>query len=251
MEFTKNGYLELIRAIKAEGYHFDRFRNGPFPDDTVILRHDVDFSLQIAAELSDLEAREQVEATYFVLVNTDFYNCCSRGSRDCMRRILDNGGTIGLHFDVSQYKNVLPPVEDPSYKACLNQLAQRERAILEAVSETRVSAAAFHCPTQDDICSDAEFDGMENVYGHKFFREFKYLSDSSMHWREDVDTILREHRFHKLQILTHPFWYPEEDVDLHTRLKTLCRSALLERYHSLEQNFKDLRAVLVPGDLEG
>lgn len=242
--------MALLQTIRSEGYHFSDFSDGAHVENAVVLRHDVDFSLKIAAEFSELEAELQIPATYFVLINTDFYNVCSRENRSHLQRIVNNGGTIGLHFDVSQYRESLPPPEDTHYSAQLNQYAQQERMILEAVVGRIVPAIAFHCPSQSDIQSDARFDGMINAYGRKFFREFKYLSDSSMHWREDVDRVLREHQYRRLQILTHPFWYPKRESSKRELLKQLCLDATQERYHSLEQNFDSLHEFLLPSDLE-
>lgn len=113
-----------------------------------------------------------------------------------------------------------------------------------------ISAIAFHRPSQEDIQLDVSFAGMRNAYGQTYFRKFKYLSDSSMHWREDVDTILRERQYTRLQILTHPFWYPLRDLDLAARLRGLCRIAVWERYQNLSENFQGLGQVLPPEELE-
>lgn len=60
MEFTRDGYLELLRTIRGNGYSFTDFGQAEDLEGVVLLRHDVDFSLQAAVELSELEYREQV-----------------------------------------------------------------------------------------------------------------------------------------------------------------------------------------------
>lgn len=253
MEFTRSAYRDLLHRIRNQGYQFSDFLQKNYNDDIVILRHDIDFSLRLAAELSDIEADEGVTSTYFALVNTDFYNVCSQNSKREMNRILKNGSSIGLHFDESQYEQVLQPLRENSfdeYLALMNEYAEREKGILESIIETPVKAIAFHCPSQESIQADIDFKGMANAYGNQFFKQFKYLSDSRMNWREDVDTIIAEHRYQKLQILTHAFWYPDKYMDMKTHLKKLCCDAVSERYHSLNENFANLQEVLLPGDIE-
>ena len=53
--FDLEHYAELVEAAKAGGYRFGHFEGGPQPGD-VLLRHDVDLSLEAAVELAELES---------------------------------------------------------------------------------------------------------------------------------------------------------------------------------------------------
>ena len=44
-----------------------------------------------------------------------------------------------------------------------------------------------------------------------FDGEIKYVSDSRRRWREDVDGIIAEKKFDKIQMLVHPLWYYEKE----------------------------------------
>lgn len=237
MEFTYQGYRKLIDDLRFHGYQFCGFdQNNPFPCHTVIMRHDIDFSFEKACKLSEIEADAEIPSTWFVLLNTDFYNCCSQKNRDCMKYLLNNGGQIGLHFDESQYQAELQPLRSLSkdeYQNKLVALAESEAEILRQIIQAPVNSISYHCPDHETLASDIKFPSMVNAYSQKFFKQFKYVSDSSMNWREDIDSIVAEERFPCLQILTHAFWYSERYKDMTTHLIELCKSGLEDRQNAL------------------
>jgi hypothetical protein len=69
-------YGELLAAAKSGGYRFAGFDHEPAPGD-LLLRHDVDLSLDAALTLAGLEAEAGVQATYFLMTQSIFYNLAS------------------------------------------------------------------------------------------------------------------------------------------------------------------------------
>lgn len=55
MEFTYDSYINMVRNLIAKGYCIANYENWKHNERTVILRHDVDFNLQAAAEFARLE----------------------------------------------------------------------------------------------------------------------------------------------------------------------------------------------------
>lgn len=76
-----------------------------------------------------------------------------------------------------------------------------------------------------------------------YFRKFKYLSDSRHRWREPIDEII-DKGYRRLHILTHPFWYNEEEKDLHGSVYELVNKMNDQRYLYLADNFTDLKSVM-------
>ena len=251
MEFTHQGYRGLLHLLRDKGYAFTDYFSWMDKPRCVILRHDIDFSLDCALRFSELERAEGVASTWFVLLKTDFYNVFTEENRAKLRRLQENGGTIGLHFDESQYTMQLKPLleQDGAYQARLCALIREEAAVLGNLLQTEIRSVAMHCPAPSLLERDLEIPGMVNTYGKTFFREFKYLSDSRMHWREDVDGIVAGQKYPHLQILTHAFWYQETAVPMKERLRDFCRAACAERYRSLNENFSALDEVLRPEEL--
>jgi hypothetical protein len=76
-------YVELLEAARAGGYRFAFFDDEPREGD-VLLRHDVDMSLAAALTMAELEAERDVQATYFLMTRSDFYNLDSRSGFDAV-----------------------------------------------------------------------------------------------------------------------------------------------------------------------
>lgn len=102
----------------------------------------------------------------------------------------------------------------------------------------------MHRPSKWVLESDLQFEKILNTYSQEFFKNFKYVSDSRMHWREDVMEIIKEENFQRLHILTHPFWYADKDEAMKEKLLHFIKKAEFERYRSLKDNFRDLDEVI-------
>ena len=83
MDFTCNfsfdHYFEVLDYAKKS------FHIGPIKDfyklqkknKFLVVRHDVDFSLDKALEMAELEAKQNISATYFILLHSQYYNALS------------------------------------------------------------------------------------------------------------------------------------------------------------------------------
>ena len=97
--------------------------------------------------------------------------------------------------------------------------------------------------------ADLQIPGMVNSYGQTFFHDFKYLSDSRHRWREPVEDIIRGGEYDRLHILTHAFWYHEEDQDITESVGDFIRSANAERYAQMLENITDLPLIIERKDI--
>ena len=69
----------------------------------VLMRHDIDLSLERAVALAEIEAAHNVRATYFIRLNSTFYSPLSQRGYPCVQRLINLGHDLGLHFDPSFY----------------------------------------------------------------------------------------------------------------------------------------------------
>lgn len=102
----------------------------------------------------------------------------------------------------------------------------------------------MHRPSRWILESGIEFENIINSYSKTFFSDFKYLSDSRMHWREDVMDIICEKKFDKLHILTHPFWYSDAAENMKYKVSSFINNANQERYEEMKDNIRDLDEIL-------
>ena len=72
--FTLEGYEALIAAMLARGYVLRSFADAQPDERHLILRHDVDQSLEASVRLARCEAAAGWAAAYFVLLRSEMYN---------------------------------------------------------------------------------------------------------------------------------------------------------------------------------
>lgn len=180
--FDLDHYRELVGAAEAGGYRFAFFDGEPHAGD-LLLRHDVDLSLEAALELAELEAELGARATYFLMTQSVFYNLASPVGERVLARLRELGHGVGLHA-------VWPRCE----------LDERFDPIV-----------AWHNPDPPFMREPVE--GAVNVMEPLFSES--YRSDSNQRWRQGCPHgELAAGRFEWLQLLIHPeIWvYPGETM---------------------------------------
>jgi hypothetical protein len=173
-DFSLAHYRELLDAAKEGGYRFAGFNRAPEPGD-LILRHDVDLSLEAAVAMAELEAAQGASSTWFLMTRSVFYNLASSEGERTIARLRELGHRVAHHA-------VWPRVD----------LDDRFDAIV-----------AWHNPDPEYIW--AEIDGATNVMRAPFFNADHYRSDSNQQWRHGCPhDELAAGRFEWLQLLIHP-----------------------------------------------
>lgn len=233
MEFTYKGYENLISLLINHHYEIADYHDYDQFERCVILRHDVDFSLEKALKFAEIEKALSVRSTYFMLLSTDFYNVASAKSLGIIERIIKCDHEIGLHFDEIKYKD---NVRD-------HVIAEAD--ILKAIlSNYPIRTVTMHRPSKSTLAAGYDFGDIVNCYGEVFFHDFKYISDSRKHWREDADLVITSDRFNRLHILTHPFWYDNEELILRQSIVNFLDSAEDGRKDSLRDNIRDFEEIM-------
>lgn len=241
MEFTYNSYRLLLNNIKDHGYAIASYATWPEHGRSVILRHDIDNSIEKALKLARIENESEVSSTYFVLLTSDFYNVFSAKSASMLKEILRLGHEVGLHFDEVRYP-----------EAKLDELAiaiKKEADILSAAIGVEVKSVSMHRPGKAILEADLKIPGLINSYGKTYFKEFKYLSDSRRRWREPVNEIIDSGQYNRLHILTHAFWYNETNTTIGDTVKEYVNRANYERYISMSENITDIASIMEEGEV--
>lgn len=221
MEYTYRSYKNLMLKLKDNGYSPIKFcdvsDSVKFP---AIIRHDVDMDLTRALEMAKFENEIGIKSTYFVLLSSEYYNLFSGKNLIAARQILDLGHEIGLHFDVT----TLP--EDATLKDIENGIL-KEKKLIEQGLDILLKSISWHIPRKDLLGVHLNFlDDLKiwNAYDPYFYSGYKYVSDSMMRWREPIEDYIEKKEYEKLQILTHPIWYKDEqkqtDVEILTESRT-------------------------------
>ncbi|UGS38702.1 polysaccharide deacetylase family protein [Capillimicrobium parvum] len=182
----------------------------------LIVRHDIDLSLERAVAVGAVEQDAGVRATFLVMVDSPLYDLDEPGARAALARLREQGHDVGLHMDLGPrgerdglvIEDVAPEVE-----ACRERLA--------AVLGDEVRAISFHRPADPLVAALApvgEVCGMVNAYAAPLMR--CYLADSAGAWRHgDPRPVLRDPPCDTVQLLLHPFWWGEEHLSAAERLE--------------------------------
>jgi hypothetical protein len=183
--FDLDHYREILAAATSGGYRFAHFEGTPEVG-TVLLRHDVDLSLDAALRMAELEHAAEAGATYFLMTESVFYNLDSKEGVGAIARLRELGHRVGLH---AVY---------PSAPA----------------DERFAPVVAWHNPDPEYMRAPLP-DGRINVMQDPWFDPATYRSDSNQHWRSGCPhEELAAGAFPWLQLLTHPeIWaYPGETM---------------------------------------
>ncbi len=203
-DFTLAGYHALVEGLLGRGYKVAGYGDADPAARHLILRHDLDMSIDAALPLARIETALGVKASYFVLLRGETYNPWTAAAGDKLRQILDLGHEIGLHLDASLYS------KDP---AAFDRAAAQECDALEAVAGTAIETVSFHRPAEKLLGRDAAIAGRRHTYQPRYFSEMGYCSDSRGEWRHGHPfdhPALAEGR--ALQLLTHPIWWNRDDA---------------------------------------
>lgn len=236
MQFTYNAYENLINRLYEKGYAITNYYDFQDKEKCAILRHDIDYDLKKALPFAELEADNNAKSTYFVLVTSDFYNIFSKESAAILEKIQNFGHEIGLHFDEVRYMTD----EKKWDKEETIENIIKEAEILGNVIGKPVKSVSMHRPSKYTLESNLIIPGLVNSYGQEFFKNFKYVSDSRMRWREDINEIIDCGEYKKLHILTHAFWYSCIEETISEKINLFIEHAKYERKNTLNDNITDL-----------
>lgn len=247
MEFTYSAYKRMLQMLRDCGYAFSDYRNYAANGRAVILRHDIDMTPAEAVKMATLENSLGANAVYFVLTTSDLYNAFSAKNISRLKELLRLGHEVGLHFDETVCD---ADCENADHASNMIQAIKLEAGRLSEAIGTEVTSVSMHRPSKLTLESDLRIPGIINSYGIEFFKGFKYVSDSRMRWREDVEEVIRSGRYERLHILTHAFWYHDEARPAKEILKEFAKNAAMERYEILSKNIADMNSILRADELQ-
>lgn len=238
MAFTYTALERLVSLLREGGYRISTYHDYPADGRCVILRHDVDYDPSKALELARREASWGVSSTYFFLVSSPLYNALSKECSEIIHEIVALGHEVGLHFDEAKYSrlNSMP-------EATIDAI-RREAEVLSLVSGVEVQSVSMHRPSKTTLEANLRIPGITNSYGNEFFHGFKYLSDSRRRWREPVEEIVQSGEYEKLHILTHAFWYADDESDIHDAVSSFINGACRRRYADLSDNISNIEEIM-------
>lgn len=211
--FTYGYYKHMLEASLSKGFVISSFKNYDSSNlKTIILRHDVDYTLDGVLHAAKIEKGLGCTATYLFRLHSEYnlFNCVNW---NVVQQLVDMGHEIGLHFEamnVGRALNINPVM-----------LIKKQKDILESMLGEKVLTASEHRDISGQIHNTPLFHDKYDPYqsgGFSFYamdpkycKEMKYLSDSNAHWREG-DLLEHIDSFNRFQVLIHLDWWFEKDL---------------------------------------
>jgi hypothetical protein len=208
--FSLEHYRELLQAAKAGGYRWAGFDRAPESGD-LILRHDVDLSLDGALAMAEVEADEGAWSTWFLMTRSVFYNLSSKEGAAAIERLRTLDHRVAHHA-------VWPDVD---------------------LDERFDPVVAWHNPDPDYM--QADIPGAANVMQPPFFDPDHYRSDSNQHWRHGCPhEQLAAGGFEWLQLLTHPEIWAFQGETMRETMEAMLDADRAARFEQLRADRIDL-----------
>ena len=237
--FSYDDYRQIIRLIQETGRGMG-YEEALGADRFVIMRHDVEYSVERAYELAKVEHEMGFVSTWFFLWTNNSYNILSVRNQEKIRKIREMGHHVGLHF-------ALNGLTDMGEVRC--QIGKEIR-ILSEMFGFPITQFSIHRPSKDALRENIKLPGVLNAYQDDFFTfaeevgektelKVKYMSDANHIWRygyPDRDNIFGHD---KVQILTHPFAWTEKGYDNRDNYATLVQEKYAEMIDSIDKECKD------------
>lgn len=202
-------YAGFLEALLERGYEFVGF-DGDLEDGQVVLRHDVDLSMERAAAMARAEADLGIASTYCLLVTNPLYDLLAPENRAHLRTIVEGGHDVGLHFDPHYYWDDEPALEELEARVVADRTALE--GVLDALVPDGVAVAATSIHQPPDWALGTRFDAFENAYEPRYFDAVEYVSDSAGKWRSGrpfADGVPSS-----MQLLVHPGLWGVDDRPL-------------------------------------
>ncbi len=236
--FSFKEYKEMIRIIRETGLAAN-YRMALKQKKFIIVRHDVEYSVERARELAKVEESLDFAANYFFQWTNNSYNILSRKNMAIIRDMYERGHNIGLHFAL----NGLTDIE------IVKRQIVKEIDILNEMLGFEINQFSFHRPSKAVLQANIKLPGILNAYQDDFFSfsqdpaneelAVKYLSDANHIWRYGYPDEKTIHSHDKLQILTHPFAWTKQGYDNFDNYKSLIREKYQETIESVDNECKD------------
>ena len=179
--FTINHYKEIIELAKDKGYtitstigYLDELKK------PLLIRHDIDFSLEYAYELANIEYDLGIQTSYYVYLHAPTYNALAPDSMKMIEAMYKMGHEIGLHYD-SRYS------------------MSHESDIVSGIIRKGIYSYSQHCPT---LTKKETYQALIDP----FDLGLKYISESGRNWREGC---LCQHlgKDKRLHVAIHADWW--------------------------------------------
>ncbi|MDA8891549.1 hypothetical protein N9I81_01765 [Planktomarina temperata] len=192
--FSLEQYKKIIFELNENDLIPTTDWRGIVSKNTLLIRHDIDFSVDFAQTLALFEYELGIRSTYFFMLTSNMYNLFSSENQKLVKSIIKLGHKVSIHFD-------------PTAHETLKEF-EHEKRFFENIFNVEVDIVSIHRPGPFLDNNNVSLCGIPHTYSDAYFRSMKYLSDSG---GREVKPLISEYldgdRSQGLHLLIHPIWW--------------------------------------------
>jgi hypothetical protein len=230
--FGEDSYRYLLDLVRRHGWRCAHFGEDVAAEDRVLwLRHDVDYSVELALHLARVNAELGVCGTFFLLLRSDVYNLLAPANRTAARAIHQAGQALALHC----------PAPDPVPEdiAQVRAAVMREHQLLHSELPMIEPVFSWHNPTAEllERYGGLEVPGLVNAYAPRFTAGAVYRSDSNFRTSvAEFAELLARDDLRRLHLLFHPVNWTVGGHDMIAVLAGTWKAIIRERERDARTN---------------
>lgn len=246
--FSYEEYRCILDNVK-ESNKVEDFYSAKNKSKFVVMRHDVEFSVERAYHLALLEKKENFSSSYYFQLTNNSYNILSSRNMALIKEIKDMGHEVGLHFHL----NKLTKIEE------IKMQIKKEMEVMQNMLNISMGSFSIHRPTKEVLAADIHLDGYINTYQKEYFDyvedmsvekpSIKYISDARHQWNyglyPDKKTLEQND---KVQILVHPYSWTEKGFTNEENFYSLIKekqSEIIETFDSECKHFSEVKKNII------
>lgn len=238
--FSYNEYKNIINLVRTHLPIVDFADVKKKTSKYCVIRHDIEFSLDRAYKLAQIESQLSIQSTYTVQLRNNTYNALSDKNIELIHKIKDLGHKIGLHICPALTKNKTEVIEE----------ILLESNTFQKYYGFKIDRFAFHRPNlrPELLAWYLDVPGLINCNGEKYFHFYKnseadklkvtYLSDSNHRWSYGHPIGINFNKIKKLQINTHPFSWTESGLENYGNFLSLIKERNNEMLRDMQSENK-------------
>ena len=201
MEGLLGNYKLFISEFLENKYITKFFTDDIQNKNSLIVRHDIDFDINLARKIAIIEHELGIASTFFFLLRSPFYNVLEKHNLQSIRLIKDLGHEISIHFDSTNYDDI----ESGVYY---------ELSLFDELFKIQPKIISIHRPDKIFIDNKINIKGVSHTYEPKFFRDIKYIADSRGSFRYGHPFETKEYINHQsIHLCIHPIWWMKESYE--------------------------------------
>lgn len=239
MTFSFKEYSNIISNIRT---HIPIISFDSVSVDTLkycVIRHDVEFSIERALKLANVEADLGISSTYVFQICNNNYNPFSHKNKIHILEIAKLGHDIGVHVHLGNFNET-----DQSIESYIIKQAQ----LLSLALDFPINKFSLHRPLRKHIENEILIAGYINMNAFKFFtftEQFNvydlpvlYLADSNHDWKYGNPNNIDFSKINRMQLNCHPFSWTESGLDNWNNFQSLTKEKQIESLDSINEEIK-------------